>query len=283
MPRSRLVALVALGLALVSCSRSSGDTEILDATVPSVPTTVTTTAAPATTTTTAATTTTTVAPTTTTTLVAAEAPPSAPTNVLDSFEWQFATSIGAVDTNLLSLSSTGVFVDGDLSCRITTGFGGFDFETGVIVVGDQTFLDSGTGEGYQTVSSNDPAFRESLGLCAGSDRFWADITGGEELPAGGETEERNGIATRRLDLGGLIDQAGALGLVAPGVEGVEFDELTFWVAEDGEWISSLSMRATLEPETLQDITGSTISDTGEIAVSLDVTMPNDSGLSVSLP
>lgn len=212
-----------------------------------------------------------------------EAPPSSPTQVLDTFEWQFVTTVGASDTSLLSLSSAGVFAHGELSCRIVTGFGGFNLETGVVISDGEAFLDAGTGEGYEPVPSNDPALEESLGLCAGADRFWADITGGEELPNGGETEDHNGIETRRLDLAGLVDQAGALGLVAPGVEGLTFDELTFWVAADGDWISSLVMRATLDPETLESITGSTISDAGEITVSLDVTNPNDSSLSVAAP
>lgn len=281
MPRTRSLAFLALVVAVTSCTSSGTEVDTTASSVASTTIVTTTTVAP-TTTTVPATTTTTVAPTTTTTRVV-EAPSSSPTKVLDSFEWQFATSVGAVDTNLLSLSSTGVFDDGDLTCRITTGFGGFDFETGVALVDGQAYLDSGAGEGLQPVSTSDPAYQESLGLCAGSDSFWADITGGEDLPAGGETEERNGIETRRLDLAGLVDQAGALGLVAPGVDGVEFDELTFWVATDGEWVSSLVMTAVLEAETLESITGSTISDSGEISVTLDITRPNDPGLSVTAP
>jgi hypothetical protein len=174
-------------------------------------------------------------------------------------------------------------VDGDIECRIVTGFGGFDFETGVILADGIGYLDPGNDEGYQRVATTDPAFQESLGLCAGSEPFWADMTGGEDVPEGGEIEERNGMETRRLDLTGLIDQAGALGLVAPGVQGVTFDELTFWVATDGDWIASIVMNATLEAETLETITGSTITEDGQIDITLDVTSPNDPGLSVLAP
>lgn len=285
MVRPTHALLTALVLVLSSCTsagvapRSSTDSaaDIATSTAP------TSTVAETTTTSTTTTTTTTAPTTTSTTLMPPEAPPAAPTNALDAFRWEFATSIGAADTNLLSLSSSGIYDDGDVQCRIVAGLGGFDFETGAILVDGEGYLDSGDGEGFQPVDTDRPDFQESLGLCAGSERFWADMTGGEQVPAGGEIEERNGIETRRLDLTGLIDQAGALGLVAPGVQGVTFDELTFWVATEGDWISSIVMNATLDAATLESITGSTVSDPGRIDITLDVTSPNDPTLTVLAP
>ena len=275
--------IAALALALAACTpvgRGADPESVTPGSTPASSSSTTTTIGE--TTTTSAATTTTVA-TTTTTFAPVEPPPAAPTNALDSFQWEFSTSIGASSTSLLSLSSSGTFVDGDIDCRIVTGFGGFDFETGAILVDGQAYVDAGDGEGYQRVAANDPAFQESLGLCAGSDRFWADMTGGEDVPSGGQIEERNGVEARRLDLTGLIDQAGALGLVAPGVEGVTFDELTFWVATEGDWITSIVMTATLEPQTLESITGSTVADPGHIDIALDVTSPNDPELGVLAP
>lgn len=285
MPRLTLIALIALVFAITGCSvlgRGSDPTVAEQAAVPTTTTVVQTTSAPETTTSTAPTTTTSTLPTTTTTELV-EAPAAAPTNALDSFQWEFVTSIGAGDTSLLTLSSSGTYADGDIECRIVTGFSSFDFETGAILVDGTAHLDAGDGEGYQEVPVDDPAFQESLGLCAGSERFWADMTGGEDVPSGGQIEERNGVETRRLDLSGLTDQAGALGLVAPGIEGVAFDELTFWVATEGDWISSIVMNATLDAETLAAVTGSEVSDPGHIDITLDVTSPNDPGLSVVAP
>lgn len=285
MPRLNTLLSIALAVAIASCS--SPDRSAASSLPEESDLAVTTTSGPTPsdgeTTTTSLSTTTTMAPTTTTTFRPVEAPPAAPTNALESFQWEFSTSIGASETSLLSLSSSGTYVDGDIECRIVAGFGGFDFETGAILVDEQAYLDAGDGDGYGKIDADDPAFEESLALCAGSERFWADMTGGEDVPAGGESEERNGIETRRLDLTGLIDQAGALGLVAPGVEGVSFDELTFWVAADGGWITSIVMNATLDQATLESITGSTIAEPGHIDIALDVTSANDPGLSVLAP
>jgi len=243
---------------------------------------VSTTAAP--TTTAPSTTTTTVQPSTTTTVsvLAIEAPESSPVARLDSFSWEFETTIGAVDTDLISLETTGVYVDGDFDCAITTGFGGFDFSTRVVVSEGATYFDDGKGDGLRPVRPGSSEIQENARLCPGSPVFWADITNGETLPAGGDEEERNGIVARRLNLTGLLDEASALGLVGASVDGVTFDELVFWVAE-GDWISAISMRAGLEPAALQDITGSTITEPGEIRVTLDVTRPDDGSLAVTPP
>jgi hypothetical protein len=221
--------------------------------------------------------------TTTTTVAEVVAPRAAPTVALGSFMWSFTTTIGAEDAELLAVESTGTFVDGSFDCEIVAGFAGFDFVTRLVVIDDTAYYDDGTGVGINEVDPTAPEVVDNLSLCAGSDVFWADITGGENLPDGGDQEERNNIATRRLDLTGIIDQAGALGLFTPGVEGVAFDQLDFWVAVPGEWINSIEMRASLEPEALGDITGSTVVGAGEIRVNLDITRPGDDSLTVPTP
>jgi hypothetical protein len=280
MPARRLLIFAVL---LTACSGGTGT----PATSSPAPTTVATAAPPtppSSSTTTVATPTTSTASTTTTTTVAeVVAPRAAPTVALGSFMWSFTTTIGAEDAELLAVESTGTFVDGSFDCEIVAGFGGFDFVTRLVVIDDTAYYDDGTGVGINEVDPTAPEVVDNLSLCAGSDVFWADITGGENLPDGGDQEERNNIATRRLDLTGIIDQAGALGLFTPGVEGVAFDQLDFWVAVPGEWINSIEMRASLEPEALGDITGSTVVGAGEIRVNLDITRPGDDSLTVPTP
>ncbi len=197
--------------------------------------------------------------------------------------WSFSTTLGAEDAELLAVESTGTFVDGSFECEIVAGFGGFDFVTKLIVIEDTAYYDDGTGSGLTEIDPAAPEVIDNLSLCAGSDVFWADITGGEALPDGGERGERNNIDTRRLDLTGIIDQAGALGLFTPGVEGVVFDQLDFWVAVPGEWINAIEMRALLEAQALTDITGSTVEGDGEIRVNLDITRPGDDSLALTAP
>jgi hypothetical protein len=284
MPAHRLLVFAVL---LAACSSDASTVS----TVATAPTTVATatvgTAAPSSTTTTVppSTTSTSTAPTTTTTTTLPEvvAPRAAPTVALGSFVWSFSTTIGAEDAELLAVESTGTFVDGSFDCEIVAGFGGFDFSTRLVVIEDRAYYDDGTGSGLTETDPMAPEVLENSSLCAGSTVFWADITGGEALPDGGEREERNDIATRRLDLTGIIDQAGALGLFTPGVEGVAFDQLDFWVAVPGEWINSIEMRASLEPEALGDITGSTVVGNGEIRVNLDITRPGDDSLALTAP
>lgn len=281
MPVHRLLIFAVL---LAACSGSTGTPATVSGAPATVATVAASTAAPSPSTTTMQTTTSSTAvTTTTTTLPEVVAPRAAPTTMLGSFVWSFSTTIVAEDTELLALESTGTFVDGSFDCEIVAAFGGFDFVTRLVVIDDTAYYDAGTGDGIVEVDPTAPEVVDNLSLCAGSDVFWADITGGEALPDGGEREQRNNIDTRRLDLTGIIDQAGALGLFTPGVEGVAFDQLDFWVAVPGEWINSIEMRASLEPEALEDITGSTVVGTGEIRVNLDITRPGDDSLSVTAP
>ncbi len=285
MPAQRFLIFAVL---LAACSGSAET----DSAIAAVPTTV---AAVAPSTATPSSSTTTVAPTTspttsppaptttTTTLPEVVAPRAAPTVALGSFVWSFSTTIGSEDAELLTVESTGTFVDGSFDCEIVAGFGGFDFATRLVVIEDRAYYDDGTGNGFAEVDPMAPEVVDNSSLCAGSTVFWADITGGEELPDGGDREERNDIDTRRLDLTGIIDQAGALGLFTPGVEGVAFDQLDFWVAVPGEWINSIEMRASLEPEALGGITGSTVVGDGEIRVNLDITRPGDDSLALTAP
>ena len=282
MPVHRLLIFAVL---LTACSGGTGTPET-DAPAPTTAATVApSTGAPSSSTTTVATTTTTTTTTTTPTTPTAEvvAPRAAPTVALGSFMWSFTTTIGAQDADLLAVESTGTFADGSFDCEIVAAFGGFDFVTRLVVIDDTAYYDDGTGDGIVEVDPTAPEVIDNLSLCAGSDVFWADITGGEALPDGGEREQRNDIDTRRLDLTGIIDQAGALGLFTPGVEGVAFDQLDFWVAVPGEWINSIEMRASLEPEALEDITGATVVGAGEIRVNLDITRPGDDSLAVTAP
>jgi hypothetical protein len=281
MPAHRLLVFAVL---LAACSGGTGASSTVG-TVPTTQATVASTTAPSSPTTTAPTTTSSTAAetTTTTTLPEVVAPSAAPTVALGSFVWSFSTTIGAEDAELLAVESTGTFVDGSFECEIVAGFGGFDFVTKLVVIEDTAYYDDGTGNGFTELDPTAPEVTDNASLCAGAEVFWADITGGEALPDGGDREERNGIDTRRLDLTGIIDQAGALGLFTPGVEGVEFDQLDFWVAVPGEWITSIEMRASLDPEALEGITGSTVVGDGEIRVNLDITRPGDDSLALTAP
>lgn len=237
-------------------------------------TTTSTTKAPPTTSTTTA------PPTTTTT---AGPPEASPTMRLSSFRWRFLTSVRSGDTELLSVESEGVFADGAFDCEITAGLGDFELSTRLVQTQGTTSFDDGGGDGLLPVAPDDERVVDSLRLCAGSGEFWADVTGGEPLPAGGEPEERNGVPTRRLQLAGVLDQAAALGLFTPGVEGVTIDTVTFWVADPGDWISGFFLTAGLEPSAVSEITGSNLTENGEIVVELEVTDPDDPSLAVTPP
>jgi hypothetical protein len=226
-------------------------------------------------------TTSTVAATTSTTSRAAAS--SSPVYALDSFRWDFSTAVRAASEQLLSVRSSGTYVDGDIDCRITTALGAFSVDTAVIIVGDDSYYDAGDGAGAIRVPSESTEVERALLLCAGSEAFWADITGGEELPGGGSMQARNGLDVRQVELAGIVDQAGRLGLVAPGVDGLRFDELTFWVVEPGDWVSAVEMRADLDSETLNDITGADIPDGGSITVDLEIVDPDDPDLTVGAP
>lgn len=278
----RMPLLVVLSALIAACTGGgvdAADTSVVPA--PSSTTSVAPTTSSSTTTPSTTTTTTSTLPTTTT-VAPIEPPEESPTVALDSFTWTFSTTIGTEATPLLSVEARGTHVADTYDCEITAGFEGIDFTTRLVVLEDAAYYDDGTGEGLVEVELDSPEVTANEALCAGSDVFWADITGGESLPDGGEAEDRNDVATRRLDLTGVIDQAGALGLFT-GVEGVDFDELDFWVADPGGWIVGIEMSALLAAEALEDITGSTVVDEGVIAVELDIADSNDPSLAVTGP
>lgn len=270
----RLLSAVVVGaVALAAC-----DAPVAESTTT---TTAETTTAPETSTTTAATTTTTSA-TTTTTAEPREAANS-PMGTLDSFRWLFLTDFSNDEGEGLLVQTEGVYVGGDFECSITAGLGGLEFTYGLVMIGDTAWVDDGTGSGYVILDSTDPQVTDSLGICPGSPVFWADITGGDPLPLGGDPEERNGVATRRLDLTGILSEASGLGLFPSEVDGVDFEELVFWVAEEGDWVTSVSMKGSLDPEAFADLTGSEVATEGSLLVTLDVTDADNPELVVSAP
>jgi hypothetical protein len=199
---------------------------------------------------------------------------------LDTFSWESSTAISAAGESLLTVRTEGVFSRGNYRCTVTTDLGASTIETSALVGMDGTVLTADDAGRLVRVETG-PELEATLALCAGSEQFWTTLIGGAAIPSGGEPEERNGMPARRLDLTHVAPRTDRVGL--PAQPGVEIEQVTVWVADQGRFITSAMLTGTLDAEALSAVTGGAWMIQGELDIAVDVDDPDDPLLALALP
>ncbi len=287
-----VICLLAFVLLLGACSGSDGGTT----TTPDTPTTdlpATSTTAPSATTTPPDTTgapATTAAPaddtaddtaTTTTTAGGDDSSVKSPTEVLGSFT---GTSLIEVNFGAESfiVDSSGTFVAGSYDCTTAVELAGVEFAARVISTPDGAWIDDGDG----FVETEPFSVVDATAGCPADPSFWADFSF-DEFPeqAPGVADTVNGVAALRYDLLGFIELSTELGL-APQIDGAEYEEFSLWVAEDGGWLVSMVMRASLSDTAAADAFGLPIQpddDGATLVLAIDLADIDDPDLVITTP
>lgn len=279
-------ALVALLFAATACSAGDGGTTTTGASNgPKVSTTTlpesTTSTPTATSTPPTTSTTTTDGDATSTTSVPGEAPVVAPTDVLSSFT---GTSLIEVDfgTEAFVVDSFGTHVDGSYDCTTAVALAGAEFTARVISTPEGAWIDDGSG----FVEAEPFAVVDATAGCPADPSFWSDFSF-EAFPkeALGFPDEVNGVPAQRYDLLDFIEVSTELGL-APEIEGADYEEFSLWLADDGDWLARMVMRATLTDQAAADAFGLPIqpdADGATLLLTIDVTDADDPALEITTP
>lgn len=179
----------------------------------------------------------------------------APSDFLDSFH--FTSDISVAVNGGIELNVEGNYQAPDrIACTIIGGIGGVTFaKDELIVIGDDAWLNTGTG--WQSTTASDRDVQTDLDLCPGWAGYWSelDFTGELGQLAGGERETVNGVPAVRYDVGSAFQGLAGLGLLPPGLGGVEMEVFDVWLAEDGLWPVAMEMIATGDPEALAEAMG----------------------------
>ncbi len=233
---------------------------------------------------------------------AAESPPSAdtatvepsepstgvsPSDFLDTF--RFTSDISVSADGGIVLNVEGAYQAPDrIACNISGGIGEVTFARDkLIVIGDDAWLD--TGSGWETTTASDPDVQSDLDLCPGSPGYWSDLDFIEDLGAlaGGDQETVNDVPAVRYDVGGAFEGLSSLGLLPPDLEGVEIELFEVWLAEDGDWPVAMEMIASGDAEAWAEamIIPASEAGTGEASLEMriDISDVDDPSISVEPP
>lgn len=230
------------------------------------------------------------APATTPGATAAPAEPSAaiaPTEFVDSFH--FTSSVSMTVNGGITLDIEGDYQAPDrIACTIGGGIGDVTFaEDKLIVIGDDAWLD--TGSGWERTTASDIDVQTDLDLCPGWAGYWTDLDFVEDLgqQGGGEQETVNDVPAIRYDVGTAFQELAGLGFVPAELEGVEIEVYDVWLAEDGRWPVALEMIASAEAEALAEAMGLPPGEAGEGQASLemriDISQVDSPSISVEPP
>jgi hypothetical protein len=253
-------------------------------------------AAPSTTAT-SSTTTTTLAPTTTTTTV--EITPSTtdgidgfseeagtPQGELDSFTGRFDATLDIMGMSM-AMTTNSTYVGSAYECVTSMDMGGMSMEMTVVATPDTLWIDSGSG--FQESNLFDSDVQSVTGICPASPMFW---TAFGEAPWGamsGEPDTINGIPVQRLDMTSMAGgfDLGALDAFFGGVgalpDGIQINEMVFWIADPGGWPVALQVGVDLSESAVAELVGMEGLGAASMTMSVEIDNVNDPALSVQVP
>ncbi len=184
--------------------------------------------------------------TATPTLAATPAGPSAgaaPSDLLESF--RFTSDIAITANGGIHLNVEGNYQAPDsIACFITAANRGVIFaEDKLIVIGDDAWLD--TGSGWVSTTVSDSHVQGDLSLCPGWADYWSDLdfAAGLGQLAGGDRTTMNDVPAIHYDVRGVGEDLVSLGFLPPNLEDVRVEVFDVWLAEDGLWPVAMEITA----------------------------------------
>jgi hypothetical protein len=177
------------------------------------------------------------------------------------------------------MHSEGVYAGDAYRCETNMDFGGFAFTLIGLGTPETTWLDA--GDGFIEVSALDPDLDTATGICPANPTFWAD--GAFAAPgAEGEPDVVNGIPAQRLDLSEFMAGLSGFGF---DMQGMEFEEATMWISDDGGWVVAFDMTFSVAPGSAEEFFGPgfEISEPAEMHMVMQIANPNDPSLAVEVP
>lgn len=264
---------VVSALILSACGSASTGASLVDQD-PAVTTTI-----PPTTTSTTAVPTTSLAPTTTTSVLSVEFVTNEGTapHSLQSYTADLSIAMVLPDSTI-EVTGNGVYTTTAFSCDWSVDIlGQINSNT---VLGSPTTVWLG-GFDAPALPAESPEAQSALWLCPSSPLFWSKFS---QLPDGGETEVKNDIPARRVDMTEASD--GLPGMQFEAVPGVTLDRALVWIADPGDWVSAIELVMTVGPDAATSIWGIPFdpdSEATEMVYEINVTGPDAPDLEVSLP
>ena len=107
-------------------------------------------------------------------------------------------------------------------------------EEEAVLIGGEAWLNS--SEGWRQGSVNDPEIQDRIGSNPGTSDFWMEFLKTSQLDGLERSEEPvNGVKAEKITTRDMKRFGRLLGAEEKKLEGVELEEFTIWLAEDGGW------------------------------------------------
>ncbi len=175
---------------------------------------------------------------------------------LDSYRHKTTILLGADgQEGIFSIWVQGEFEAPDrFTCKHRFSLGGLAFPgEEVVVIGNSAWVK--TGEGFRATVIQDAVVAESMELCAASPTFWDDFATLSIQDMEGQPEQYNGVPAIRYDMGEVLEALSDFGIQPAELEGITFEELKVWIAEDGAWPVAIKARSVANQEVLAEMMG----------------------------
>jgi thiol-disulfide isomerase/thioredoxin len=200
-----------------------------------------------------------------------------PPHSLSSYSATLSLAMSLPDATI-EVNGTGVYTSDAFSCEWSVDILGQS--SNQVVKGSPANVWIGDPNPTQ-LPANSPEAVNAQVLCPSSPQFWA---GFREAPEGGDTEVKNDVPSRRIDM--TEETGGVPGAQFSEIPGVELESASLWVAEPGGWVSAIEFVMQVGPDAATQLWGIPFDPDAaptEMIYSVNVVGVDDPALLVELP